>query len=90
MGDVSTLYPDEVTDVKDLPFTIFHAILHGIRFLSYEEWPTEDRPPKRIWMDGEALKEHFETVDQRRKDRAKGDDIEDSKNNAAARSLLVG
>ncbi len=40
--------------------------------LSWFELLDEDRPPERIWLDDEALEEHFERVDERRKSGSRG------------------
>ncbi len=35
--------------------------------MGYFEMLDDDRPPERIWMDDEALSQHWEKVDERRK-----------------------
>jgi hypothetical protein len=44
--------------------------------LGWWELPEEDQPPEQYWGDDDALKEWFEAVKQRRKDRANGDSSE--------------
>jgi hypothetical protein len=65
---VSQLLPDGLSLV-DCPFPLFDAITTGLRILGYEEWPTDERPAKRIWMDGEKLTEHFAKVEKAREDK---------------------
>lgn len=40
----------------DLPFTIHNLILGALGFLSFDELPDEERPPKNIWLDGDKMK----------------------------------
>lgn len=60
---MSALLPEGVDSLADCPHTLFDAIRVALRILSYHEWPPEDRPPKRIWMDGPRLEEHWARVD---------------------------
>lgn len=66
-------------------------------FLSFDEMEERDRPPKRIWLDGDKLREHMDMVKRRRKEEAERggrdsslDEIEDPVENAAAKGLIVG
>jgi hypothetical protein len=43
------------------------AILTGLRILSYEEFPEDEQPPRRIWLNSDALDEHWKRVKARRK-----------------------
>lgn len=93
MGTVRELFPKGIDDIRDLPHTCFNAIRLGLTFLGFEELPEEDIPPRRIWMDGEKLEEHFNAVRARRKAQAEGKDtpeIEDPVENEAAAGLIVG
>lgn len=58
-------------------------------YLSFDELPKDERPPKRIWTDGEALKAWFDRVEQDRERKAQGKEIEDPVDNAAAAGLIV-
>lgn len=57
------------------------------------ELPPEDQPPREIWHHSERIKEWFESVKQRRTDRAKGltpiedEDADDMEQNQIAREL---
>lgn len=92
-GTVSELFPPGVTDIRDMPHTLFDAIRRALTFLSFEDLEKEERPPKSIWLDDEKLSAHFEWVEERRKERFSGkpdEEIEDPVENDAARSLLIG
>jgi len=93
-GTVAELLPDGITDVRDLPHTIFAAIRAALIFLTFEELPEDERPPKRLWNDGDQLKAWFDEVKRRRDERYGGrsspGEIEDPVQNDAAKSLLVG
>lgn len=80
---MSDLFPEGVRDLYDLPYTLFEAIRRGLVYLSFEEWPEEDRPPRRIWKDGEKLMAHAAAVKARRKSEVDGPGaIEDPVENA--------
>jgi hypothetical protein len=89
-GTVAELYPPGIDHLYELPHTLFDAIQQALRFLDFEELPKDERPPKSIWEDTEAMKEHFEAVEARRKEKVSGNDIEDPVENEAAKDLLVG
>jgi hypothetical protein len=92
-GTVAELFPDGIEDVRDVPHVLFSAIRNALVFLSFDELPEDERPPHRIWNDGDALKAWFDDV-KRRRDEKYGEKgpgpIEDPVNNEAAKSLLVG
>lgn len=95
MGTVSELYPPGIADIRDLPHPWFSAIRQAMVFLSWEELEKEERPPKAIWLDSDALNEWFAAVERRREEKwgGKGDgagEIEDPVENDAAKSLIVG
>lgn len=93
---MSTLFPEGLRHLGDLPYTLFDAIRYALIFLGWEELPEDERPPRRIWHDGEALDEHFKAVKKAREARMRGDgkggsrEIEDPVDNSAARSMIVG
>lgn len=89
-GTVAELFPPGVDHLFELPHTLFDLIQQALRFLDFEELPRDERPPKSIWEDPEAMTAHFEMVEARRKEKAKGNDIEDPVENEAAKDLLVG
>jgi hypothetical protein len=67
IGGVSILLPEGIEHLGDCPFTLHRAISDALRVLSYEEFPVSERPPKRIWMDGERLGEWWEKIERERK-----------------------
>lgn len=44
--------------------------------LSWFELPDEDRPPERIWLDDEALNQHFGAIQERYRSGSGGEDWE--------------
>lgn len=90
---MSRLFPPGITHLADLPHTLHDAISKGLAFVSFDELPSDERPPRKIWLDSERLDEWFKAVEKRRKEKYGGDgdkDIEDPVENEAARSLIVG
>ncbi len=71
-GDISSLLPPGVTNLVDAPYTIHNAIMAGLQFLSFEELRESERPPKRIWLDGEKMTKWFDEVKRLREAEAKG------------------
>lgn len=65
------LFPEGVTDISELAYPLFLAIRRALIFLSFEEMPKEDQPPKRIWLDNDALSEHFARLERDRKEGSK-------------------
>ena len=95
-GTLHDLLPPGVQGLLDCPHPLFDAIRFGHIFLSFDELPEDERPPKRIWLDGDALREWFAEV-KRKRDAKYGADpggwdksIEDPVDNAAAQGLIVG
>lgn len=93
-GNVAELLPDGIDDLRDCPHVLFTAIKSALVVLSFDELAEDERPPKRIWNDGEKLTDWFAEVKRRRKtefgaDKGPGP-IEDPVENEAARGLLVG
>jgi len=69
---VSQLLPDGFT-LYDAPFVFVNAIRTTMVFISWQEHlPREEIPPKKIWLDGDALKEWFKHVEKLREEKAKG------------------
>jgi hypothetical protein len=77
MGDTSLLLPDGIRDIRDLPHTYHDSIVLALHFLSFEELPSEDQPPREIWMDPDAMGEHWEMVKRRNEARYGKGDIRD-------------
>jgi hypothetical protein len=91
-GDVSSLFPPDFDDLRDLPHSLFEAIRMAAVFLSFDELDTDEQPPKRIWLVPELLTAWMDAVSAKRRAGASGMDreIEDPVQNMAARDLIVG
>lgn len=66
MGTARELFPPGIEDIRDMPYRAFEAIRMGMIFLSWEEMPADERPPKRMWLDDERLKAWFDDVKRNR------------------------
>lgn len=92
------LLPPGVSSVRDLPFTVFEAVREALTFISFDELPEDERPPRRMWNDRRALSRWFRRVRAMRKQKYGGGDdddawdkpIEDPVRNEAARDLIRG
>lgn len=65
----------------------------ALTFLSFEELPEDEQPPKSIWLNGEKMREHFERVKKHRNEKYGGggnSSIEDPVDNDAAKNLISG
>lgn len=95
-GTVSQLFPEGIETVRDLPYTLFDAIRSALVFLSFDELPADEQPPKRIWLNANKLSEWFQAVKRRRDERmnegtsGSSAPIEDPVQNDAAAALVVG
>jgi hypothetical protein len=90
-GDISSLFPEGVTKLVDLPYTIFNLISNSLYFVSFDELPKEERPKKSIWMDSELMEEHWRAVEAMRKDKTEGRaDTSQMPRNALIDELIVG
>ena len=90
---MSSLFPPGITHAADLPYHLHDAISKGLAFAGFDELPSEERPPRRIWLDDEKLGAWFEKVTKLRKEKYGTDDakeIDDPVENAAAEGLIVG
>lgn len=72
---MSLLFPPGIENLADLPHPLHQAILAAFHWLSFEEWPIRDRPPKRIWTDSDKLKAHWRMVERRRKAEMENPDL---------------
>lgn len=87
-GGVSQLLPDGHR-LDDAPYVWFDGVRWALMVLSFDELPSEDRPPRRIWNDGEKLEAWWADVKRRREAEARGESrhIDDPKDNGF--SLIV-
>lgn len=62
-------------------------------YISFDELPSDERPPRRIWLDDDALTAHFQRVERDREAKYGGGDsagpIEDPVSNDAAKLLIA-
>jgi hypothetical protein len=72
-GDISSLFPVGITRLWDLPYTIMHAIRLALVYLSWEQLPKEEQPPKKIWLDNDRLESWFAEVTRNRESKARGE-----------------
>jgi hypothetical protein len=92
MGTAHLLFPPGCDDIRELPAPLFEAIKVSLIYLGFEEMPLEDQPPKKIWQDNDALKQHFEMLKQKRKQEASTTvegPIEDPVQNELAKDMIV-
>lgn len=90
---MSLLYPPGISQAGDLPYHLHDAIAKGLAFVAFDELPSEEHPPKEIWLDTDKLTDWFKAVEKRRDEKygGKGNkEIEDAVENDAARSLIGG
>lgn len=73
-GDLSSLFPPGIERLADLPYTIHSAIVSALGFLSFEELPNKERPPKSIWLFPKRMKEWWAGVEQMRKEEIENPD----------------
>lgn len=59
-------------DIRSCPWYLAHAISHAVTVLGYFELPEDDQPPREIWLDHEALSQHFDEVKGRYKSKGSG------------------
>lgn len=77
--------------LTELPYTQHDAILAALGFLTFDELPEEERPPKAIWLDQEKMDAHWAEVKRVREAKAEGHgDQSKMPQNALTKQLLVG
>ena len=94
MGTADLLFPPGCSDIRELPAQLFDAIRTSLMFLGFEEMPEEDSPPKRIWLDNDALTAHFAQLKAKRKAEMdpKASTVPDTpmEQNTLAKDMIVG
>lgn len=63
---MSELLPPGIENVRDIPYRWFEAIRMALVFLSFDELPNEERPPRSIWLQEDKLGAWFERVERDR------------------------
>lgn len=91
IGDVSSLFPPGITHLADVPHHLADAISKGLAFISFDELPSDEKPPRKIWLDEELLSEWFDEVAKRREEKFNGEskEIDDPVSNEAAKALIA-
>lgn len=91
-GNISSLFPEGVTRLCDLPHTIHTAIRMALHFLKFEEMPEEeDRPPKHIWLDADRMDQWWKEVKAAHESRNKGEPaLRDMDKNKAMEDIFPG
>jgi hypothetical protein len=84
------LLPEGIDRLDDVPYTYWNALRLALGFLTFNELPKDERPPRSIWMDGDEMRKHWSAVERMREERygtgdGGGGDV---KVNAAARDLI--
>lgn len=92
---MSRLWPEGVDHLVEVPWTWAHAVRLAQFFISFDELPDDERPPRRIWDDNEKLHTHFAWVKAERDRKYGGKGTSDGpagevEQNQATRSLVVG
>lgn len=93
---MSLLLPEGITHLADLPHNLHDAIRLALFFLSFEDLPKKEQPPRHIWLDNERMREWSDMVKRMREDEMKGGDshLEDDPrgytDQPGARDMLVG
>lgn len=62
LGDMSLLLPRGISHLMDLPYNIFIAVRQALAFLSFEELPTDEQPPREIWLEADEMAKHWKAV----------------------------
>lgn len=74
---MSLILPKGCRQLRDAPYTFTQAVRAALRFLSFEEMMPDDVPPRSIWLDGRALKAHFEELKLKHRSGSRTSEIED-------------
>jgi hypothetical protein len=89
LGDISSLFPTGIKRIWDLPHTLASAIRMGLYYLSFEELPEKERPPRHIWLDPKKMDAHWAQVKADREREMKGQgSINDMPENALLKDMF--
>lgn len=64
---MALLMPDGVESLYDLPHNIMDAIVLALHFLSFSELPSDEQPPRKIWLDADELGKWWKAVKRKRR-----------------------
>jgi hypothetical protein len=89
-GDISSLFPEGITRLWDLPYTIFNAIKFALSVLTWREnLKAEEIPPKHIWLDNDRMEAWWREVKANREAEAKGHgDLQSMPQNALIKRIF--
>lgn len=73
MGGIGALMPNGISDMKDLPFNIFDAIVQGMFLLDLQELPDDERPSREVMEDPKRLNAHITRILAERKRKTSSD-----------------
>lgn len=96
MGEVSVLFPEGIDRLDDLPWTFQTAITTGLAYLSFEELPKDERPPKRIWDRPDEMTAWWKMIERQRDEKYGGSGGDSSaagtheEKNDMTKDLIVG
>lgn len=48
---------------------MFNAIRQALAWLTFDELPDDERPPRKIWLNGDKMTEWFAAVKRRREEK---------------------
>jgi hypothetical protein len=87
---VSQLLPEGIDRLDDVPYTYWNALRVAMGFLTFDELPKDERPPREIWMDHDEMRKHWTAVELRREEKYGGgeDGGPVTKRNRAADDLI--
>lgn len=71
---MTALLPLGVTHMADMPAPLHDAITAGLQFVSFDELPNDERPPKKIWWDKDSMRTWWSMVERKRDEKYGGSD----------------
>lgn len=90
-GGIGTLLPPGVKGLWDMPYCLVRPIRFALMVMSWDQLDDHERPPRRIWHDGKALREWMASMDrERRRDADPDKRIDDPVQNPAVKDLIHG
>lgn len=69
---MSALLPAGITSMTDMPAPLHDAITAGLQFVSFDELPKDERPPKKLWWDQDEMRAWWAAVDRMRDEKYGG------------------
>lgn len=88
-GDISSLFPTGVHSLVDAPHVFVQALSQALYYLSFENLPEHERPPKAIWLDSDKMESFSAMVQENRAAGRHGFDLAGMPQNEHAKTLLA-